>query len=820
MESIYLGRSTIACGIAVLLAADICAPPSLAMWCSASFGGQAARGSSSSPLHARGLEYGYNLDYPQALSAFEEAIAADPQDATAHRLAAATLWMRMLFEQGAVTVEDYLGQARPTVRRHPPSAELAGRFRAHLDRAIAIAEQKVRTNPTDADAHFQLGAAFALRASYIATIDGRVAGSLMTARRAYTAHKRCLVLDPQRKDAALVVGMYRYIVASLPMHQRLFARIAGFESGRESGLRLVEDAAAYPGNAQTNARLTLMLMYNREGRHADALRIIRQLQQKYPRNRLLWLEAGGTALRAGRPAEALQSYDEGLAQLAADTRPKASGEEARWRLQRDAARAALGHETTSRDARRSTFDSDIRNLVYRWDRKDPRSPEERHAALFAFVHQTYDTSAWIPQSVFDGNLVTQAIVGHVDTIISDKVGLVPWRENKIIPAYGMAPSLKAGAPLSWTVNCLVCHTAEIDGVAYFGAGTKVFDDLWLGESLKMLTNERWRAVLARDPASRAMAADANRILNSHHHDKIDSLTRARSTAFAASHVELYLRPHNNTMPRSEDVGRGDVKTPPLWHTAAKMPAGRWYSDGSFHGRIPLMASSMELEKDRPFDALVEHVIPAIKEEFDSVIRHLRPPPYPYAIDRDLAEQGRQLFYSMRVGCSQCHGRYDGQGNVDWPGIHADVGTDRARLAVVSDGFIEAFNSSPIAAEGALVKSHGYAATPLTGVWANYPYLHNGSVPTLYHLLGPASERPRIFHVMAARRFDRERVGQLLYEGRANDRVGELELFQKFGSSRDWFNTARPGSGNGGHDFWSRIRTDRNRRALIEYLKTL
>ena len=50
------------------------------------------------------------------------------------------------------------------------------------------------------------------------------------------------------------------------------------------------------------------------------------------------------------------------------------------------------------------------------------------------------------------------------------------------------------------------------------------------------------------------------------------------------------------------------------------------------------------------------------------------------------------------------------------------------------------------------------ATPLTGVWANYPYLHNGSVPTLYHLLGPVSERPKIFYVMAARHLDRERSG--------------------------------------------------------------
>src|SRR5688572_680737 len=105
------------------------------------------------------------------------------------------------------------------------------------------------------------------------------------------------------------------------------------------------------------------------------------------------------------------------------------------------------------------------------------------------------------------------------------------------------------------------------------------------------------------------------------------------------------------------------------------------------------------------------------------------------------------FIRPIVGCSRCHGRYDGNGNVDWPGVHVDVGTDRARLDVVSEGFIEAFDDSPIAAEGTLKKSPGYAATPLSGVWANYPYLHNGSVPTLHDLLGPAEERPRIFHVL-------------------------------------------------------------------------
>jgi hypothetical protein len=153
-------------------------------------------------------------------------------------------------------------------------------------------------------------------------------------------------------------------------------------------------------------------------------------------------------------------------------------------------------------------------------------------------------------------------------------------------------------------------------------------------------------------------------------------------------------------------------------------------------------------------------------------------------------------------------------------VHADVGTDRSRIELVSDGFVDAFNSSPLAREGALQKSPGYAATPLTGVWADFPYLHNGSVPTLYDLLGPASKRPKIFDVTAARKFDRARVGQPLYSNPDDARLDEAELLHRFGQDRNWFNSERPGSGNLGHDFWSRIGTDANRRALIEYLKTL
>jgi tetratricopeptide (TPR) repeat protein len=297
----------------------------------------------SSALRLRGLDYGFNLDYPEALDTFQQAVAANPQDATAVRLAGAAIWMRLLFEQGAVTVEDYLGQARATVTRKPPSPELAAAFRAYSDRALAMAEARVQSNPADADAQFQLGAAAGLRASYIATVEGRVRDSVGVARRAYAAQKRCMTLDPSRKDAGLIVGLYQYAIASLSFPMRIIARLAGFESGRESGLRLVEEASRYPQNPQTqaNALFALALLYSREGRHDDALLTVHRLQELYPRNRLLFLEAGSAALRAGRPDEALRAIDDGFALLSKDARPRAYGEEARWHYLRGASLVLL-----------------------------------------------------------------------------------------------------------------------------------------------------------------------------------------------------------------------------------------------------------------------------------------------------------------------------------------------------------------------------------------------------------------------------------------------------------------------------------------------
>jgi hypothetical protein len=329
-----------ATGFAVLLAAS--AVPAMA-------------NPDSEALRAKAAGHTYNLEHDLALATLHEAVAADPQDPGAYRGLASSLWLSITFRRGNMTVDDYLGRPnKPNANPLPnPPAEAVTGFRDAIEKAIALARQRIARNPKDADAHYQLGAAVGLRASYTATVEGSVMGAFRAAREAYDEEEQTLVLQPQRKDAGLIVGTYRYIVAALSLPLRMVAYVAGFGGGKEKGITQIEEAAAYGGDNQTEARFALILLYNREQRYDDALKVLASLRERYPRNRLLWLESGSTSLRAGRASEAERFLTDGLTRFADDSRPRMYGEDALWRYKRGTAAAALGRPDAEADLRKS-----------------------------------------------------------------------------------------------------------------------------------------------------------------------------------------------------------------------------------------------------------------------------------------------------------------------------------------------------------------------------------------------------------------------------------------------------------------------------------
>ncbi len=97
----------------------------------------------------------------------------------------------------------------------------------------------------------------------------------------------------------------------------------------------------------------------------------------------------------------------------------------------------------------------------------------------------------------------------------------------------------------------------------------------------------------------------------------------------------------------------------------------------------------------------------------------------------------------------------------------------------------------------------YASRPLHGVWAMAPYLHNGSVPTLYDMLQPPAARPKVFPI-GQRDYDPAKVG-------FRTDIPDAQVKYRV-------DVSKPGSANTGHPFGTTL-PEADKRDLLEYLKT-
>jgi hypothetical protein len=135
---------------------------------------------------------------------------------------------------------------------------------------------------------------------------------------------------------------------------------------------------------------------------------------------------------------------------------------------------------------------------------------------------------------------------------------------------------------------------------------------------------------------------------------------------------------------------------------------------------------------------------ARNEWIESFIEKLEPPrKFPGSIDEALVRRGKEVFAAL---CADCHAEGGKRTGTAIPLI--ELGTDpehvlawRQKDADRMNTVVRVLGASRADLEGA---QGGYVARPLVGLWLLGPYLHNGSVPTLWDLLAPPEQRPAFF----------------------------------------------------------------------------
>ncbi len=252
----------------------------------------------------------HNLQYDGAMTKLSQYLRDHPQDLRALNYRATTVLYRELFRRGLLETQLYAqkGEAfKPS--KEPLSAEFDRELAASLDAAQQAAEQRLKASPGDREAAYWAGVTHGTRATYHFTLRRAWMAALHEAKDAQKYHRELLAADPNYADAQLIVGLNDYVVGSLPWMIRMMAALTGAHGNKEEGMREVQHAAGAGHYAADDARFMLVVLYQREKKDAEALKVLGDLVARYPLNFLLQQELAAMFKRLDNWTAAAEVYD-------------------------------------------------------------------------------------------------------------------------------------------------------------------------------------------------------------------------------------------------------------------------------------------------------------------------------------------------------------------------------------------------------------------------------------------------------------------------------------------------------------------------------
>ena len=241
-------------------------------------------------LRRSGLDALYNIDYDKAQRDFKEIVRLYPNHPGGYQLLAARVWIKTLYESRRLQASLYSSESFYSSGDDKVDPKIVTEFRNYTREAKRLAEAKLKQEPKNIEALDFLANTEGLKAAFEEGVERRHFAALRDGNDAVNHHRDVLKLDPEYIDAQITIGLYEYVVGSLPLPVKLLAGATGYRGSKKRGLKMLEAVARGGTWARDDAKSVLIVLYTREKRWADKATLARELSEKYPRNYLLRLE--------------------------------------------------------------------------------------------------------------------------------------------------------------------------------------------------------------------------------------------------------------------------------------------------------------------------------------------------------------------------------------------------------------------------------------------------------------------------------------------------------------------------------------------------
>lgn len=261
-------------------------------------------------LRTEGFNSVYNIDYKTARERFLQMTRLAPDHPAGYVYLANNLWLETLNQSRRLSTSVYTGGSFYSQEKDEDAVDQKRdrEFNDLIRQALAATKAKLAKNPKDVEALYYNAAALGIRAAYGTSVKRSFTRSIGDANDSIKIQRQVIKLDPEYIDAYLSIGLYEYVIDSLPGGWKFLARLAGLKGSKEKGIEHLELVTRQGKYTADDARVVLLGIYSKENQLDRALNVISYMVKQYPRNYLFGVERASMLYRAGRVEDGAQAF--------------------------------------------------------------------------------------------------------------------------------------------------------------------------------------------------------------------------------------------------------------------------------------------------------------------------------------------------------------------------------------------------------------------------------------------------------------------------------------------------------------------------------
>jgi tetratricopeptide (TPR) repeat protein len=249
----------------------------------------------------QGFQAIYQMDYKKGKEQFEKMIRSDPNHPAGYVYLASAIWLEHL--SGLRRLQSQLynrGNAFFRQKNDKTDPAIEKLFYRTIEKAKIRADIRLRSDNNDLTGLYYAGTAYGAIAGYESTVKRSFLSSLQHGKKAVEIHRRLLKTHPNFVDAYLSIGLYNYVIGKLPRAMKILMILGGVRGSKEEGLQQLERTLQHGKLAREEAAILLAVLYDREKRQEDSLKLLRALSEKYPTNPVFRFESATMLTKLGR----------------------------------------------------------------------------------------------------------------------------------------------------------------------------------------------------------------------------------------------------------------------------------------------------------------------------------------------------------------------------------------------------------------------------------------------------------------------------------------------------------------------------------------